>query len=268
MKREYDYSISLIRFIAMCLIITCHFFQYFENELAWWLNVGVQLFLFISGYLYGIKKEKNNFIYKNFTKKLVPYYLLIVFMILIYFIACRNELTLLSIIKALLTIETIPGGEHLWFIKYILLCYLITPFIKTNLSKYDTDSKRRVLIIILTLFLLVIFNYFINSSFVFCYLLGLLYGMIFINNKKALNRFNYFAIFCAIFSNIIIIYLKYTQDLNIQNNLFYSLFCDFSHVLLGVGIFIILKNLFDYLYEKIFTKKIIDFLNYNCACFM
>ena len=30
----------------------------------------------------------------------------------------------------------------------------------------------------------------------------------------------------------------------------------------------ILKNLFDYLYEKIFTKKIIDFLNYNCACFM
>ena len=50
MASQYDYSISMIRAMSMVAIITCHFMQYLDIELAWWFNVGVQVFLCISGY--------------------------------------------------------------------------------------------------------------------------------------------------------------------------------------------------------------------------
>lgn len=56
-KSSYDYSVSLIRLIATIFIITCHIMQYLSIELAWWFNVGVQIFLCMSGYLYGKKKR-------------------------------------------------------------------------------------------------------------------------------------------------------------------------------------------------------------------
>lgn len=52
--RQMDYSISFIRLISFLLIITCHIQQYLNIVLAWWFNVGVQIFLCISGYLYGM----------------------------------------------------------------------------------------------------------------------------------------------------------------------------------------------------------------------
>ena len=51
-REEKNASISLIRMVAMSFIIICHIFQTYGNELAWWFNVGVQIFLIISGYLY------------------------------------------------------------------------------------------------------------------------------------------------------------------------------------------------------------------------
>lgn len=48
-------AISAVRLIAMVMIIACHILQYYKLELAWWLNVGVQIFLIISGFLSGIK---------------------------------------------------------------------------------------------------------------------------------------------------------------------------------------------------------------------
>ncbi len=44
MASQYDYSISMIRAMSMVAIITCHFMQYLDIELAWWFNVGVQVF--------------------------------------------------------------------------------------------------------------------------------------------------------------------------------------------------------------------------------
>lgn len=48
-------AISYLRIWAFLCIITCHFLQYYENNLAWVLNIGVQIFLAISGILYGRK---------------------------------------------------------------------------------------------------------------------------------------------------------------------------------------------------------------------
>ena len=45
-----DYKISVIRILAMLSIVVCHIFQAQNNQIAFWLNVGVQVFLFMSGY--------------------------------------------------------------------------------------------------------------------------------------------------------------------------------------------------------------------------
>lgn len=66
-KINKDYSISYFRFIAMCFIVLCHIMQrdVFSTSIAganikwaFWFNIGVQMFLFLSGYLYGKKDIK------------------------------------------------------------------------------------------------------------------------------------------------------------------------------------------------------------------
>lgn len=55
-----DYSISILRVIGMISIVLCHFFGWLKiNALAQFLNYGVYLFLFISGYLYANKQIDN-----------------------------------------------------------------------------------------------------------------------------------------------------------------------------------------------------------------
>ncbi len=53
---EESKAISLVRIMAMFSIVLCHVFQAYNNSLAWRFNVGVQVFLVLSGYLYGHKE--------------------------------------------------------------------------------------------------------------------------------------------------------------------------------------------------------------------
>ena len=49
-------SIRYLRAIATLLIVACHFLQTMGNSWAYILNIGVQLFFVMSGYLYGHKE--------------------------------------------------------------------------------------------------------------------------------------------------------------------------------------------------------------------
>ena len=54
--KNKDYGISMARLLAMLGVIICHFMSspmINMGALAFLFNVGVQIFLFISGYLYG-----------------------------------------------------------------------------------------------------------------------------------------------------------------------------------------------------------------------
>ena len=64
-------AISYFRVMALVSIISCHIFQALDNRWAWVLNMGVQVFFFISGFLYG-HKDIQDWIrwYKNRFKKI------------------------------------------------------------------------------------------------------------------------------------------------------------------------------------------------------
>lgn len=126
-----DNAIDYIRVISMAMIVLCHYFMYYDNVLAWWFNVGVQVFFLISGFLYSGRDIGNpvEFIAKQFKKILVPYYIFMIPVTVLYVLFARDAVSAGSIIKVFLCAGTLQGIEHLWFIPYILLSYLITPYL-------------------------------------------------------------------------------------------------------------------------------------------
>ena len=132
-----DYSISLVRCVATAFIVICHMMQWADIELAWWINVGVQIFLCMSGFLYANKKIESvvGFYNRTFRKILVDYWIVLIPVILLYFFFQRDLITIRTALEMILTAKTIQGGGHLWFIPYILLCYFITPFLVEYISR-------------------------------------------------------------------------------------------------------------------------------------
>ena len=238
---EKKYNISLLRFIAMSFIILCHFFQYYDLELAWWFNVGVQIFFCISGFLYGGKKITSpiEFIGKNFKKILIPYFCFLIPAIILYFIFHREAITFSTIINALLTSGVINGLGHLWFISYILVCYLITPYLQALADKMRKLKWQAFLCVcvVLTIIGFVLshsFNSFFVFSRIFCYIFGY-FAAVFLQNYKN-NTFKFLTcmlILLALVMNMVRIYFKY---INPRNFILFNSFIEYSHALLGISI--------------------------------
>ena len=123
--------------------------QYYDYYLAWWFNVGVQIFLFLSGYLYGNKDKIEGITcwYCNRLKRILIDYYLFIFPGILFAILFNKNITLTQIIS--LISFSGSGGylafDHLWFISTILFCYFLTPFF------LDFLSEQKVLLLIIRL---------------------------------------------------------------------------------------------------------------------
>lgn len=183
--KEKDYTISLARLFSLFLIIACHVCQFYQNELAWWLNIGVQVFLLISGFLYGQREiiSIKDFYKRNITKILVDYYVFLILIIPIYVFAVHYPISMQTALKLLLGIGTnIPGLGHLWYISTILICYVITPFI------VRLFRPRIKPLFVLTIFCLIELIFIIIPGFtgawINCYIIGVMIGVEYSKNKN------------------------------------------------------------------------------------
>ena len=261
-----DYSISCIRFVAMNMIIICHMMQYMDYELAWWFNVGVQIFLCISGYLYGGKGVFNTleFYKKQFKKILLDYYVLIIPICIIYYIFAREFIDIHKMFKVLIAADTLYGGGHLWFIATILICYFITPVLSElydrGLGKGTTKlvTKTGLLIAICFVMCKCYFPYF-NPAVISCYIVGFCLRRI---EWEKPSKFNWKLLFyaIAILMNSIQIIHSYIISLNIISFIqdYWTDFCDYAHLALGCFIFITLKKIFE---KNQFSRKCIKMLD-------
>lgn len=189
--KEKNYSISLLRMLAVISIIFCYSFEYsssiFINK-GWilksignYLANGVQVFLIISGYLYGNKQNNVNrpeenlfldseskirFLIKNSLKILKDYWIYCILVIFsVYYFKEPLVLTKRKIIEVLITSDTISGVHHLWFIPYILFCYFLTPYLY-DIKEYLKNKSKKSFIkgILLLLFIVIIFSEFFKLS--------------------------------------------------------------------------------------------------------
>lgn len=268
-----NYSISMIRLISMFMIIICHMMQYKNFVLAWWFNVGVQIFLCMSGYLYGKKEIENELLFykKQFKKILIDYYIVISVIILLQFLLLKFNVSVSYILGIFSASTSLNGGEHLWFIPYILLCYFLTPIIiKIFNLKYRENNFWNFTLTFLNVLLIIFilsryFITFFNSAWINCYIIGLFFGFI-EKNKKEKNKKLLFLIMLilAIIMNCFQIYINYFSDIQFSGKIynFYMIFCDYAHVMLGCSLFFGLKAFMNkvLLNKKLFIiKKVCDF---------
>ena len=249
-----DYSVSLIRLVALVFIVLCHFMQYYDNKLAWWFNVGTQIFICISGYLYGMKdiSDVTCFYRKRLEKILLPYYITLICAGIAIFILARNQFSIASFVKAIFLQATIAGGGHLWFVKLILVCYLITPLL--NAYKHKYVKNRRTLLLFVVIGCFVIMSVFVpysssdslNPAWIVCYVIGYALG---INKRERYISFKIISItICcvALISNFLQIYLTYITPIQLEGvmGVIFRRYKDYSHVVLGVSIFLLIKAIY------------------------
>lgn len=246
-----DYSISAARATAMMMIICCHILQFYGSELAWWLNSGVQVFLVISGFIYGQKEIENcyTFIKGRAKRILVPYYVYLVPSLILYGIIDSSKITFSRVIRVLFCLDTIEGLGHLWFVGIIVLCYLITPYLYWFCRTAVKDSKSITFIhigigfLILQIITCIYFSY-VTTYRIACYIFGYLLGFLYKKyGSKIIKYTAYVAIPVSIVSNILRIILKYGNVVQIRgfSEVIFSVTEGYCHLLLGVTIFLIFK---------------------------
>lgn len=135
MGREKIYGISLCRLLAVVLIVACHILQQGDNPLCQAFNIGVPMFLFLSGYLYGGKGVGSplGFWAARARRILIPYYLLLAVTVAADWsvgVAVGGKELLVSLLCGQMFFDGVPMSGHLWFVTCILLCYLITPLLQ------------------------------------------------------------------------------------------------------------------------------------------
>ena len=151
------YSHDLYHFVPLM--------QNLGNISCYYLNVGVWLFLFISGFLYG-KKDISNvtvFYKKRLVRILVPYYIMLGVIILVNLLL-GDSITAKELISSILCLQwygkTVPNCGHLWYISCILFCYLITPILQWICEQNENKSliKKCMLLVLAVLMLQVIYS--------------------------------------------------------------------------------------------------------------
>lgn len=235
--------------------------QYYDLELAWWFNVGVQIFLCISGFLYGQKdiSDVTDFYNKRLKKILIPYYLVFISFGIVEFTFAREAFTLNAFVKGLALCATLKGAGHLWFIPTILICYFITPLLQDYRDKY-IDGKRAIInfsvlgVIIVTIVIQGFTNF--TPAWICCYVIGYVLGInkksLYINEKKLILITG----IIAIIGNTIQVYFDYIANIDFFG---FEIIKNYNHVILGVFIFILLKLCF----ESLDLTKIEKLLNWS-----
>lgn len=262
-----DYSISFVRLIAMIFIFICHVMQQdnFHStikgaEISWdyWFAVGVQMFLFISGFLYG-KKDKINiveFYSKSMPKLLVNYYVFISVMLGVICFSPLMSITAEKVFKLLTFSGTVPGLGHLWFIPIILFCYLMLPIFSAIIKAMDKHRNFRffiesiILIIIVHLVVKLFFSGF-SPAWINCFVFGMLYGKS--EKRKSINTL---FIIMTIIACLIFLPIQFKIDYWYKGELpgfisyRYSLLTQYGKVFLGIFLVIILR----FIYNKFFVN--------------
>ena len=253
-----DYSISLIRLISTIFIVTCHIMQYNNFVLAWWFNVGVQIFLCISGFLYGQKiiNDQIDFYKKNIFKLLVDYFVVIILIFIIHIFYIPEVFSIRYVFNIIILWGFPVGGEHFWFVPYIIFCYIITPFLQNLTRKlFDKGGEKSLIIgytisFIVTIIVFSTFLPYFNSAWINCYLIGYLLGFMKHNNC------NNFKFMCLIFSilavllNAMKIYVNYIYKIDMTGNSVFNTFSSYAHLFLGVMLFVVMYFLFNKLFAK------------------
>lgn len=184
-SKQESYIISVVRVFSMILILLCHLVQENSNfiitQTAQIFNVGVFIFLFISGFLYGNKEINNTkkWYLKRAVRILVPLYIFIIFLIIVNVVFLNKAIDIKYYFIYLFNMQGLLGhmlgAQHLWFLTALMFCYLVTPLL--NKGKKEFKDRNKIVYFIIFISIHSIITIFINAKLGLY--LGYLYTYIF-----------------------------------------------------------------------------------------
>ena len=176
-----DYSISIARIVAMIMVFASHFFDFFKCWYSIWPGgIGVGIFLCMSGYLYGLKyiDDVNLFYRKELKKIMIDYYVMAILQYSIIGIIYRCEVDSLAIDFLQVCLINVNKTNYgalgtLWFIPYILACYLITPILANLLDNVKIERKCIIVFFVsVTIINIIAGEGHYNSAAILCFIFG------------------------------------------------------------------------------------------------
>lgn len=182
LTKEEGYAIDIARLCALCFIITCHVLQAYDSIWAFVFNIGVQMFLFISGFLYGRKDtlEIKDFFVGRLRKVYAPYliYIAITIPILkwIMHVGVSWQQVLMYVFNLQAFGGAIEGLNHLWFLSILMIGYLLTPGLRWGWQKNKYILLSCVAVICILEYVMFQKMY-MNFTWLLVYVSGLIIGM-------------------------------------------------------------------------------------------
>ena len=256
--------ISLSRILGMVMIILCHIIHYYtfipgSAFLGQVFGSGVQLFFFISGYLYGGKTVKSfckwyaqRFWIVSFPTITLSVLTMIILLFLgspisvntfaVYALDLEGVLFLNSRITAFFS--EIPTLGHLWFTTIIMLCYSTIPLLQKVTPSSFTKPPRTLIALFLsigTVLCFVTFS-FLNITYFFVFIAGYLSGKLCLLDKIRFKNFSTYTLI-VVLSIVARLALRHYFD----NTVFYVFYAEISRFVIGTW----LTVLFSYLHYKV-----------------
>lgn len=256
-------AVSIARVIGMLMIIACHLFSWVGmTTLGQIFNVGVELFLIISGVLYARKDigKPKQFIITRWVKLCVPMYLWVIALLPFEYYA--NSFTaLLSILVYAFNVQglefiflraslpLLSGAGHLWFLTVIMICYLLLIPIKRLEYKACWNSRKSIYLsmgVLLVLSIALIFAG-IQIGYFTCYFLGYVIGKQ--EGRLKVSKFSLTTIAMIISMGLRIVGKIYMDNTVIYNNGIAVL----THIVLALWLYRLIQLLSEKI-ETAFTR--------------
>ncbi|MCH5186181.1 MAG: acyltransferase [Oscillospiraceae bacterium] len=252
--------ITVIRTVAMFCIVLCHLIIWFPeiSFSAQIFNVGVPLFFIISGYLYGHKTIKNTWAWygKQILKIVIPVYIYVILATVALICFGRNAQgwKLTDCLIFFFNLQGFLDGKtgnvvtmHLWFISFILLCYIITPLLDLSKRKIKVQTAKRIVIVLIifeAVFVMSIkpFGFITQTVGVVSYIIAYYIG--FFRDKRISRKFMIMLTVVTIVSLCVRLAVKYLDDSG--NNILYSniyerIIAPYTHCILAYFIFFAIR---------------------------
>lgn len=154
-KKNYNFA-TWLRVAGVISILLCHYVQQSQSTIlnmsAQFFNIGVELFIILSGFLFGVRGgiDTKAWYKKRLKRIFVPYEIFVALLFVIYAVCGLNLLDMDWVWLALGlqgSVVGVLGAEQTWFITPLLLCYAITPLLDRYITLQRTKMQIAILVI-------------------------------------------------------------------------------------------------------------------------
>ena len=257
-------GISLCRSVAMIMIIICHFgTAYGHASIGQFFQSGVQVFLLISGLLYGSKEiiSCKKWLIGRWKRVCVPCYLHLAVIIVLSLIK-EIKLSLIGIIQILLGLEgyhhivtfldnpwSVVGTSHLWFVTVIIICYFGIAFIKANNLDQLLFRNKYCIISTLTVLSFVTGLVGVRIDFFIIFLIGYLFS--FLKDRAVTRKHIIISTMLFIFAVGLRLVGKQYCDIHGDNNLYLYVIIPFSYNAIAITVYTYIRGVHELLEKTI-----------------